>query len=141
MYNDDTNLLYLLFLSPILKEVTKVNVIFQASDANITKIYSDLRILLVSTARRVFKPIFLKGRNLAKNASIAMLHEADIAAVKRALEKTEATFENSLLPVDSIDFGEKFNDLLAKKTIPADKVKEVKQRLTTFLVRLVKVIS
>lgn len=75
MYNDDTNLLYLLFLSPILKEVTKVNVIFQASDANITKIYSDLRILLVSTARRVFKPIFLKGRNLAKNASIAMLLE------------------------------------------------------------------
>lgn len=138
MYNDDTNLLYLLFLCPILKEVTNVNVIFQASDANITKIYSDLRILLVSVARRFFKPVFLRAQSLSDNASLAMLHEADIAAVRRALEKAEGSFENSLLPLDSIDFGKKFNDLLAKKTVSVNKVKEVKQRCLNFLVRLVK---
>lgn len=138
MYNDDTNLLYLLFLCPILKEVTNVNVIFQATNANITKIYNDLRILLVSIARRLFKPVFLRGQSLSETASLAMLHEADIAAVRRALEKAEAPFENSLLPQDSINFGEKFNDLVAKRTVSADKAKEVKQRCTSFLVRLVK---
>ncbi|CAG4941713.1 unnamed protein product [Parnassius apollo] len=67
-----------------------------------------------------------------------MLLEADIAAVRRALEKAGAPFENSLLPLDSIDFGEKFNDLLAKKTVSVDKAKEVKQRCSAFLVRLVR---
>lgn len=138
MYNDDTNLLYLLFLCSILKEVTNVNIIFQANDANITKIYSDLRILLVATARRVFKPIFLRIQNQSENVSLTMLHEADIISIKRALDKADAPIENSLLPLDSIDFGEKFNDLLAKKTVSAEKAKEIKQRCTGFLVRLIK---
>lgn len=75
---------------------------------------------------------------MSENASLAMLHEADIAAVRRALEKAEAPFENSLLPQDSIDFGEKFNKLLAKRSVSDNKAKEVKQRCTNFLVRLVK---
>ncbi|CAG9793236.1 unnamed protein product [Diatraea saccharalis] len=67
-----------------------------------------------------------------------MLHEADIAAVRRALEKAGSSFENSLLPLDSIDFGEKFNDLLVKKTVSAGKAEEVKQRCSAFLVRLIR---
>ena len=62
MYNDDTNHLYLVFLAPILREISLLNVKFQAERADAFKLYSELRILLMSYARRIFKLSFLKNR-------------------------------------------------------------------------------
>lgn len=36
MYKDDSNLLYLTFLKPILREVTNVNLLFQSDHADLT---------------------------------------------------------------------------------------------------------
>ncbi|CAG5102790.1 Protein of unknown function [Cotesia congregata] len=50
MYRDDSNLLYLIFLDTVLKEVTDLNIAFQKANADITKLYSELRRLLLSVA-------------------------------------------------------------------------------------------
>lgn len=42
MFTDDTNLLYLLFLKPILHEVTQVNLVFQGTNVDLSKAYSDM---------------------------------------------------------------------------------------------------
>jgi hypothetical protein len=59
MYNDE-NLLYLVFLKPIIREITNVNLQFQANCADHTKTYGELKMLLLSIAKRIIKPIFLR---------------------------------------------------------------------------------
>lgn len=130
MYNDETHLLYLVFLSPLLKDVTDVNIIFQANNANITKIYDDLRILLLATARRVFKPASLR----AAHAHDQQLFTQNIESVKSALAKAKSEFENSLLSVENIDFGSSFKSLAQQ--LPANKTLEVQKRCTGVLVKL-----
>ncbi|KAH0549687.1 hypothetical protein KQX54_012501 [Cotesia glomerata] len=112
MYNDHTNILY--FLDDVLREVTRVNLAFQA--------------------RRIFAPAFL--RHETTNTDNAMLHLADINAVKKALEKTVGNFGNSLLPLDSIDFGERFKSHAAKNLVTRYALENVKQRCLDFLIVL-----
>lgn len=45
---DPSNLLYVVFMKSILREVHVVNLVFEQTNADITKIYSDLRILFFS---------------------------------------------------------------------------------------------
>lgn len=113
MYNDDRNRLYLLFLDQVLREVTTMNLAFQAADADVTKLYADLRSLLLSFSRRIFKPSFL--RPLTSDKSATMLHQADIIAVQRALSNSKHAIGNSLLHIDSVDFGIRFAALAKKK--------------------------
>lgn len=135
MYVDDANLLYFLFLDGILKEIANMNLAFQKTNADITKLYSDLRILLLSTAKRIFKPSFLRPLEFS-NTSSNMLHQTDIEAVKRALEKAGSDFGNSLLPLDSIDFGTKFLSFAAKKTISQHALNTVMERIVAYIIRL-----
>lgn len=135
MYRDDSNLLYLIFLDTVLKEVTDLNIAFQKANADITKLYSELRRLLLSVARRIFKPIYLKPI-APKTASTAMLHEADIKAVNGALLKTNSEFEDSLLPLDSVDFGTKFSKYANKSTISTESLATVKLRSRAFMLKL-----
>ncbi|KAH0557460.1 hypothetical protein KQX54_006348 [Cotesia glomerata] len=135
MYRDESNILYLLFLDTVLKEVTDLNIAFQKANADITKLYTDLRILLLSVARRIFKPIYLKSIP-SKTASTAMIHQADIAAVQRAISKANCDFDNSLLPLDSVDFGYKFSMYLTKSTISSENLQTVKVRSRSFMLKL-----
>lgn len=128
MYADDSNLLYLLFLDGILKEITNINLAFQKTNANITKLYSDLRIFLLSIAKRIFKPNCLRPLEFS-NTSPTMLHQTDIEAVKNALEKAGSDFGNSLLPLDSIDFGTKFLSFASKKTISRNNLNVIMEKI------------
>ncbi|CAD6238482.1 GSCOCG00012538001-RA-CDS [Cotesia congregata] len=138
MYRDESNILYLLFLDTVLKEVTDLNIAFQKANADITKLYTDLRILLLSVARRIFKPIYLKSIP-PKTASTAMIHQADIAAdiaAQRAISKANCDFDNSLLPLDSVDFGYKFTMYLTKSTISSENLQTVKVRSRSYMLKL-----
>ncbi|KAH0555273.1 hypothetical protein KQX54_016681 [Cotesia glomerata] len=64
------------------------------------------------------------------------LARPDINAVKKALEKTVRNFGNSLLPLDSIDFGERFKSHAAKNLVPRYALENVKQRCLDFLIVL-----
>ncbi|CAG5100548.1 Protein of unknown function [Cotesia congregata] len=135
MYNDDRNRLYLIFLNQILREITTMNLAFQAADADLTKLYSDLRCLLLSLARRIFQPSFL--RPLVSDTSDAtMLHEADIKAVQNVLLKSKQAIGNSLLPINCVDFGSSFAAFAEKKTISDVHLHEVKVRSLNFIIVL-----
>lgn len=137
MYEDDSNLLYFLFLNGILKEIANINLAFQKTNADITKLYSDLRTLLLSTAKRIFIPNFSRPLEFS-NASPIMLHQTDIEAVKKALEKSNSDFGNSLLSLDSMHFRTKFLSFAAKKTISRNDLNIVMERIVAFIIRLCK---
>lgn len=48
IFEDSSNLLYVTFLKSILREVHSVNLAFEQTNADITKVYSDLRVLFFS---------------------------------------------------------------------------------------------
>lgn len=133
MYEDDSNLLYLLFLDGILKEITNLNLAFQKTNADITKLFADLRMLLMSLARRIMKPSCFKHREMS---SYSMLHQTDIDDVQSALEKVHQDFENSLLPLESVDFGHRFESYAAKKTISQASLRLVQERCVAYMIRL-----
>ncbi|KYM94187.1 hypothetical protein ALC62_15181 [Cyphomyrmex costatus] len=110
MYEDNSNLLYLLFLDGILKEVTNINLAFQKTNADITK--------------------------LNKETSYSMLHQTDIDNIQRALEKVHQDFENTLLPFESVDFGYQCESYAAKKTISQASLKLVQERCVAYTIRL-----
>ncbi|KYN15665.1 hypothetical protein ALC57_12168 [Trachymyrmex cornetzi] len=114
MYEDDSNLLYLLFLDGILKEVTNINLAFQKTNADITKLYTDLHMLIVSLARRIIKPSYLRHQETEK--------------VHQDFEKVHQDFEKPLLPLESVDFGYQFESYAAKKTISQASLKLVQER-------------
>ena len=60
LYADDCNLLYFLFLNEIISDLTCLNMAFQKTKADITQLYSDMRVLLISLVKRFIKPAFLK---------------------------------------------------------------------------------
>lgn len=131
MYEDDSNLLYLLFLDGILKDVTNLNLAFQKTNADITKLYADLYMLLMSLVRRIIKPSYLKHQRTS-----SILHQADIDDVARVLEKVHQDFENALLPLESVNFGHRFESYAAKKTISQTSLKVVQERCVAYTIRL-----
>ncbi|KAL4713364.1 hypothetical protein ACJJTC_016832 [Scirpophaga incertulas] len=100
MYKDDTNLLYLVFLAPLLKEM--------------------------ATARRVFKPTFLSAY---QNDNPFM---QDIEVVQLAVLKSRSEFGNSVLELESIDYGHKFEEVVRDSNVTANKLSEVVQGLKCF---------
>lgn len=146
MYNDHLNHLYLTFLVGSLKDLYSINLAFQKLNADITKLYADLRMLLVSNARRVFKPCFLRTFLDSSVINSTMLHQADLDAVGKAIEKSNEEFGCSLLPFDSMNFGIKFEKLVKEKQpvppnkplISSDNLMTLKKRASTFIIRLCK---
>ena len=140
MFNDDGNLFYLLFLNEILPEVTYLNIAFQKTNADITKLYSDMKILLLSLAKRFIKPVYLLDRqdNAWNNVSDGMLHQHDIDIVQRALKnvRLDNSVDNALLPLDLVDFGIVFKDFSLKVKVSEESLKNIKERCVMYLNRL-----
>ena len=53
---DETNYLLLNFLVPIIKDFERINMLFQASDADPSRMFNELDILFKATKSRVFEP-------------------------------------------------------------------------------------
>jgi len=113
MYNDE-NLLYFVFLKPILREITNVNIQFQANNADHTKTYGELKMLLLSIAKRIIKPIFLRND--------------EFSAVSKALQNPLA-----FLPLEAIDYGHSFQILAEKNTIQKNALHQIKERCLHYM--------
>ncbi|XP_018395230.1 PREDICTED: uncharacterized protein LOC108773793 [Cyphomyrmex costatus] len=98
LYNDETNYLYLLFIKPITNEFNRINLKFQLNSTEVTKLFVDLRILLVSLVRHILKPSFIKINNEGK-----FLTAEAFELLRNALNNPEA-----YLPLNSIDYGASF---------------------------------
>lgn len=126
MYKDNTNLLYFTFLRPILKDVTQMNLKFQCNNADITNAYGELKQLMLSIAKRIIKPNFLRDDDCPNILSLL-----DIERVSKALKNNLA-----LLPLDSIDYGFKFSVLAEKNIVKPKELLIVKERCAKFLFTL-----
>jgi hypothetical protein len=138
MYDDKTNKLYLLCVSSILDQVNTVNLVFQSNNINIVNAYNDLYLLVSSSARRIFKPSFLKVDN--KIEDIIERRTKELECIKIAVEKSYKDFGNSVLSLDDVDYGYKFEQYLSELktdnliTISDEKI--VKQKCCAFLLKL-----
>lgn len=137
-YRKDTVHLYLVFVEGILNEVMAVNLAYQRANADAAALYDDLRLLVLSLARRIFKPSYLKPLITENNPSNRMLHNADVAAVRRALDKSEDLFSNSLLPLESVDYGHHFLERSERTGLETKELTVIKQRARGYLLQLVK---
>lgn len=126
MYKDDSNLLYLTFLKPILREVTNVNLLFQSDHADLTKVYGDLKSLLVAASKRIINPNFLRDDEIPTALCVE-----DVDRVAKALKNKLA-----LLPLDAVDFGYAFSNLANKKPIASKDLQIVKSNYAKFIVSL-----
>ncbi|KAK3918936.1 Zinc finger protein 862 [Frankliniella fusca] len=128
MYQDPTNLLYLTFLRPILRDVNQKSLLFQSNSADITKVYKELRVFVYTLVRKVLKKEVIPEVN-----SDEVLRGVELAALNEAFKDN-----HSFLPLDMVKFGDAFDTLVNKLNLPERLVTPVKQRCANFLVRLTK---
>ncbi|KAJ1142118.1 hypothetical protein NDU88_008445 [Pleurodeles waltl] len=100
MYHDETNLLYLTFLKPILQDIKVVNKIFQLECGDALHIFRDLFTLYVSTLKRILKPsVFtsnpqeqLQSLDLQSSAIYLSQEDVDLGlAFRKKLEESKLT--------------------------------------------------
>ncbi|KAK3932367.1 Zinc finger MYM-type protein 1 [Frankliniella fusca] len=132
LHDDARSILMLTFLKPVLEKVTITNVLFQRSNADLTKAFSDLRVFVFSMARRV-----LKENALFESAQPGVLRRSESDALRAALHDKE-----KLRPLDRVDFGEAFKNL-AKTLLDAGQItpealQEVRISCANYLTRLSK---
>lgn len=131
MFEDETHLLYLIFLKPILYDVTQVNLVFQSTNVDLSKAYSDMKSLLVSLIKRILKPLHI--RNVLKNCNNnSMITLIDLESLQNILR-----FPDAHLPFNCVDFGIKFQAQarisIANKTLSKEQVDNVMQRSANFI--------
>ncbi|KAK3916903.1 Zinc finger MYM-type protein 1 [Frankliniella fusca] len=97
-YKNPATQLYFLFLKSVLLDVNRVKMEFQQTNADITKLYSDLRILIFSLAGR-----FLKETAIPVVDQEGVVRMQEINALRQALND-----KNMLLPLDRASFGASF---------------------------------
>ncbi|KAK3924001.1 Zinc finger MYM-type protein 1, partial [Frankliniella fusca] len=85
LHNDGTNLLYLTFLKPVLEQLTGLNLLFQRTDADLCRAFSDLRVFVFSIAGRV-----VKDEALRQTAQPGMLRVTELQALRNALSKQDS---------------------------------------------------
>lgn len=126
LYKDNSNLLYLTFLKTTLKEVNTLNLAFEHTNADITKLYSDLRNLMFNVAKRV-----LKDRVIADTYRPGILRNDEVTMLKTALRVVD-----NLKPIDQVNFGDNFTQLSRRLEIPQNSLSLVRSNCGNFLLTL-----
>ena len=115
MLSDKQNKLYLLCMKHILKEVTRVNKLFQSQHADVTKLLDDLLLMFSTLMQFVVIPAELSKCNL--------------------YDMPIFPFRNYLMPVRCIHLGFEFEQATAG--IPNDVVIGVRDRCKDFIIELI----
>jgi len=113
---------------------TQVNIIFQSTNVDISKAYSDLKRLLISIVNRILKSNHITSIIL-RNADGKMLNVIDVKLFKNALR-----FLDSNLPLNCVDFGYQFEEQsrlsIETRNLTKVQLESVQERSSNFLFRL-----
>ncbi|KAK3929678.1 Nitrogen permease regulator 3 [Frankliniella fusca] len=125
-----TNLLYLTFLSNILRGVQKVNKAFDATEADVTKVYSDLRSQILSLAGRILKP-----HCMVETARPGMLRSEEARIIKAALLNPD-----NLLSTDRVSLGKRFARVAVSEKVPEQELNVVRHKCGAHIFTLVQLL-
>ena len=117
MFRDETNLLYLLFLKPLLSEIQVVNKSFEGNNVDPCKLLDDVVNLIQSLLKKVVLPTYNVSRNFLNH-----------------------NFENHLDPRAYLGylFENKIADLRKSKAVAELQEKTIRERCTQFVCLLIK---
>lgn len=115
MYKDEQDLAYLLFLKPILKEIQRVNKLFESSNIDPTKLCNELSSLITSIGKIIVTPTF-------------------------RFEPITIDFTSHLHPRPYLGFGfeKKISEMIKANQISKENEHVLRERCISFLVALVK---
>ncbi|KYN18889.1 Zinc finger MYM-type protein 1, partial [Trachymyrmex cornetzi] len=125
LYKDDSNMLYLTFLKPVLEQINSVNLFFQSQTAEVTELFEELRVLLMSVACRIIKPAYLHMKH-STNSNVLCMEDLEI--VERAVNDN-----NAWLPIESVDLGESFRRKAHICNLSSEELNLVKTQCASFL--------
>ncbi|KAK3859066.1 hypothetical protein Pcinc_034789 [Petrolisthes cinctipes] len=117
VYRDPPNKLYLLFLRKVLKEVVKVNKVFQSQNVEVTKITEDLMDMYRNLLQIVVEPSYL-----------SKCSKQDLPNLN---------IKSYILPHTIINFGHEFNCCAESCSLDKEKINYVKERCKDFVVELI----
>ncbi|KAE8746144.1 hypothetical protein FOCC_FOCC007145 [Frankliniella occidentalis] len=126
----DANHLFLLFVHPIAAEVNRVNLLFQAREAEVTALLADVHDLALFVARKALKP----------EAVPTTLQGAGLTDANQARLGVNLDDPQCHLPLSQVDYGAKFAIYLGTITIEPGLLREVQTRCRSYLLALAKCI-
>lgn len=124
LHDDETHLLLLAFLRPILREVVATNVDFQQSSGDFGRLYRDLKTFVFAMANRVLKP------EAIKQTQSSTLGLTELQALQVALQRRE-----NFRALDLVKYGDGFYQTALQLKLPYEKLKMVKTICAEFLVK------
>ncbi|KYN02291.1 hypothetical protein ALC62_06893 [Cyphomyrmex costatus] len=116
IFRNNENKLYLIFLRDALKDVIRVNKLFQSSSIEPFKLFADLNTLMYSALQKIVVP--------------AQLHKV------KNQDLTKYDFKNYTMATDCINFGYYFNELCGKLQSNQNEIINIKNRCKEFLIKL-----
>ena len=126
LLEDDSNLLLMIFVRNVLHSVAPVNLAFESTEADVTKLFIDLRNLTFTLAGRI-----LYTTALPQTERPGALRVDEVSALRDALLRPD-----NLLPVDRINLGDAFRTALQCMKIEQGKLLKVHKFCGSYLFRL-----
>ncbi|KAK3911387.1 3-dehydroquinate synthase [Frankliniella fusca] len=134
----EPNYLFLLFVHPIATEVNRINLAFQAREAEwlrydpgelqVTALLAELHDLVLWVARKVCRP-----EAVPNNEQGAVLTDAQQEMLRVSLDDPQC-----ILPLAQVDYGPKFSIHLGTVVIDPPLLKEIQTRCRSYLIVLAK---
>ena len=128
LMSNKCNQLYLLMMKSVLSRVEKVNFMFQHSEpkVDVTKLYSEFRGLVYSTAGRI-----LRKEALPQTARPGVLRVDEVEQLRLALQNPA-----NLQPLDRAEFGATFKSLIAVSELSDETKNSLRQTCGEFIFSL-----
>lgn len=104
LYDDEVNLLYLIFLNPVLKEMQQLNKNFQARNPNPTQLLSDL-IVGINTLKAKIIPLDISVDILKENFDHAIMPNLYLGfAFEKKLEELQLNSRDREIRLTCVNF-------------------------------------
>ncbi|KAK3918791.1 Zinc finger MYM-type protein 1, partial [Frankliniella fusca] len=129
LYSTSNNL-YLLFLQHVLQGVQTVSSAFERTNADITKLYADLRSQILVLAGRI-----LDSRCILQAAQPGMLRSDEIRMLKEALGNRD-----NYKPLNRISVGDSFNKKSTAEKVPEDELNGIRNKCGQYVFTLTKLL-